>query len=538
MANKPPPLSIYEEKIELMGTLKTSHFSQRTARFLNPVAKNLNQSTPFLKPTQHSKPLFFKGWKPPPTTWPEWVNQMAGKHSAVWIKSGILDSIMTSIYDIPYNHNIISTLSHFWTPKTNTFIFPWGEATITLEDVTTLGGYSVTGDSVHAVASIPDLAGKVEVMNQFRSELVRSKAKKASHSKWIQMFMTNANQHPHENEHIGFLVFWLSRFVFPSGDKDSVGKHVIPIAVRLSQGVKLALAPAVLAYIYHNLTKLKEQNLNTCVNLLGPFQLVQIWGYERFPNVGPKSPNELRPGEPRLARWHTLNSNVSSPFESFIWRPYAVDLKNWKQPLYYQDSELVLSDSLSLDDDLRSFVCFVTPCELNGLGCKAEYHPHRVAMQFGFDQDIPGECDLSGYKFVKFFVPSRLFRPGVSKRYSDWWDNADQMDLKNGKDSSMGEGMNVSVERKKCDFERVDLSLEDEFDDILVSLKKICNATKRKIDSLKQSCVDVPQSKKKKLGSEIWNGTNDNGGSSIFLLHDASATLNLQSQEIKAADNE
>ncbi|MFS7985201.1 putative aminotransferase-like, plant mobile domain-containing protein [Helianthus anomalus] len=147
----------------------------------------------------------------------------------------------------------------------------------------------------------------------------------------------------------------LSRFVFSSGDQDSVGKHVIPIAVRLSQGVKLALAPAVLTYIYHNLKKLKEQcvdssysNLksSSCVNLLGPFQLVQIWVYERFPVVGPKGPNELRPREPRLTRWHALNSNVSLPLcshmislESFIWRTYAVDLQNWKQLLYYQDSD-------------------------------------------------------------------------------------------------------------------------------------------------------------------------------------------------------
>ncbi|KAJ0458303.1 putative aminotransferase-like, plant mobile domain-containing protein [Helianthus annuus] len=242
-----------------------------------------------------------------------------------------------------------------------------------------LGGFSVVGDSVNdgSVALIPDLAGKVEKMNRFRSELVRSKSKKASHSKWMQMFMKKTN----EQEHVGFLALWLSRFGFPSGDQDSVGKHVIPIAVRLSQGVKLALAPAVLAYIYHNLTKLKEQcvdssysNLksSSCVNLLGPFQLVQIWVYERFPVVGQKGPNELRPSEPRLTRWHVLNSNVSLlllrshmiSLESFIWRPYAVDLQNWKQPLHYQDSEQIISDSLVLDDDLQFFYLFIAPCEL------------------------------------------------------------------------------------------------------------------------------------------------------------------------------
>ncbi|MFS7984802.1 putative aminotransferase-like, plant mobile domain-containing protein [Helianthus anomalus] len=198
--------------------------------------------------------------------------------------------------------------------------------------------------------------------------------------------------------------------------------------------------------------------------------------------------------------------------ESFIWRPYAVDLQNWNQPSYYQDSEQIISDSLVLDDDLQSFVRFIAPCELNGLGCKAEYHPHRVAMQFGFDQDIPGD-DLSSYKsckFGKFFVPSRSFQPGVSKRYYDWWKSVDRMGVENEQDSWLGERVNTSVEcgkfeeencDKKCDSEYV----EDEFDDILVSLKKICNATKRKIDALKESCVGVTQSKKEKLGSGLGN---------------------------------
>ena len=58
------------------------------------------------------------------------------------------------------------------------------------------------------------------------------------------------------------------------------------------------------------------------------------------------------------------------------------------------------NDSMILNnDDLQSFVHFITPCELNGLGCKAMYHPHRVAMQFGFDQDISG--DLSSYRLIK-----------------------------------------------------------------------------------------------------------------------------------------
>ncbi|XP_071696548.1 serine/threonine-protein phosphatase 7 long form homolog [Rutidosis leptorrhynchoides] len=440
-----------------MGSIKTNSFSPRIARFLNPVAKTLDQPPPMFKPTNRSNPVF-KGWGNPPNQWAEWVNQMAGKHSSIWIKAGIFDPIMASIYEITFNHDIISSLLRFWNPKTNTFVFPWGEATVTLEDVVILGGYSVLGDSVSGSVLKADLREKIEVMNQFRTELVRSKSKKASHYKWIQMFMANEDD---EQEHIGFLSLWLSRFVFPATNRDAVGKHVFPIAVRLSQGDKLDLATPILADIYNNLRILKEQcveSSSSCINLLGPFRLVQIWAYERLTIIAPKPANELQPAEPRLARWHGLNSNVSllqllahmNNFETFIWRPYADDLKNWSRPLYYQDTEQILTDSLSLDDDLQTFARFLQPCKINWLNCKEKYLPHRVAMQFGYDQDIPGDvCSYKVRNCVKFVIPSRSFQPQVTKRYADWLKIVDFKDRVNYQDLSSGEEMNDSDEN--CD---------------------------------------------------------------------------------------
>ncbi|KAK1440049.1 hypothetical protein QVD17_05874 [Tagetes erecta] len=354
MADEPPsPFSIFTQKTDLIDSITTKHFSQRLATFITHVTNTQHEPlpTPFIQQS-NPKPHFnfnFKPWKPPPIKWAEWVNQMAGKHSAIWLQSGIFDSIMNSIYEIPCNRAFVSSLSQFWSPKTNTFVFPWGEATVTLEDVMILGGYSVTGDYVDnncVDISVTDLWGKAEMMNKFRLEM----------------------------------------------------------------------------------------------------------------------------------------------------------------PFYYQDYDQILCDSLNLDDDLRSFVSFVTPCEVNGVGCKAKYHPQRVAMQFGFDQDVPGDvCSYKLGEFVKFMVPSRSFRPGVSMRYYDWWMNVDRTDLPNDRDSSYVECRKIEQEDcdKKCGFEVIDLSVEDGFDDILVTFKKICNATKRKIGLLKESYVGVQQSKRKKMGSDV-----------------------------------
>ncbi|KAM1554799.1 hypothetical protein PS1_007367 [Malus domestica] len=73
--------------------------------------------------------------------------------------------------------------------------------------------------------------------------------------------------------------------------------------------------------------------------------------------------------------------------------------------------------------------------ELVGLnGTIEHYLPHRVAMQFGYDQDLPGSVTqlkhnsdtawknyIEVTKKVKLYLPSRLFEADVSARYMKWW---------------------------------------------------------------------------------------------------------------------
>uniref|UniRef100_A0A6N2KA70 Aminotransferase-like plant mobile domain-containing protein n=1 Tax=Salix viminalis TaxID=40686 RepID=A0A6N2KA70_SALVM len=79
------------------------------------------------------------------------------------------------------------------------------------------------------------------------------------------------------------------------------------------------------------------------------------------------------------------------------------------------NKEYVL-DGSSSDGELHSFVICLHASELVGLDCKESYLPHRVAMQFGMDQDLPGEPYRSDFTFknIRFFVPSRTFLAGGS----------------------------------------------------------------------------------------------------------------------------
>lgn len=50
----------------------------------------------------------------------------------------------------------------------------------------------------------------------------------------------------HELEHVSFLALWVSYFVFPT-QYYHMDEAVLPIAVHLSSGRRIAIAPAVLS---------------------------------------------------------------------------------------------------------------------------------------------------------------------------------------------------------------------------------------------------------------------------------------------------
>jgi len=90
-----------------------------------------------------------------------------------------------------------------------------------------------------------------------------------------------------EIEHEAFLATWLSIFVFPHNNL--VKSYLFPIAILLARGNIIALAPAVLASIYKDLSLFKKTIVDLSkypvggdrypleVTLQSPFYLVQIW---------------------------------------------------------------------------------------------------------------------------------------------------------------------------------------------------------------------------------------------------------------------
>ncbi|XP_075669686.1 uncharacterized protein LOC142639378 [Castanea sativa] len=105
-------------------------------------------------------------------------------------------------------------LAEKWCPKTNTFIFSWGEATVTLEDMMALGGYSVLS---------PLLTKEMEEIYEILLEAHKTVS-----------------------------------FVFPM-PLCRIEKLNFPIAILLARGTRIALAPTILSSIYTDLGLLKEK---------------------------------------------------------------------------------------------------------------------------------------------------------------------------------------------------------------------------------------------------------------------------------------
>lgn len=268
-----------------MVSTKDGNITRRIVRFLKPFVSYSYQAVevpnvPLLSEilshnnsqSWHSK-VHFKGWKQPQKRWDEWIDKLAGKYGFKWNQAGICDAIMSSRYGIQCSRDLVLGSVESWCPETNTFVFPWGEGTVTLEDVMILGGFPVLGELVTSPLK-EELVRVVEETKKIRKEFSKSKSKKANYGAWIKHFMENEN----EFEHVAFLSLWLSRYVFPSLPDDIVGSHVFPIAAHLSRGTKIALAPAVLASLYENLRLLKENAMSS----LRPITvaIVQLWAIE------------------------------------------------------------------------------------------------------------------------------------------------------------------------------------------------------------------------------------------------------------------
>ncbi|XP_021663570.2 uncharacterized protein LOC110652309 [Hevea brasiliensis] len=307
-----------------------------------------------------------------------------------------------------------------------------------------LGGSPVLGSPVFSCSrEIREHKEIEDILKEARSEVGRGLTRGVCQIGWMEEFMFSGS----EIEHEAFLSLWLEMFVFHDSE-NTLRDCIFPIAIHLAEGELVALAPAVLASIYRDLGLLKAQIVAVtefrrrdyadilAVALWSPLHLVQLWAWERFPAFQPRA-SSIRNGEPRSALWDKVKSRkvenvrfvLDSATETFRWRPYATGRYSFE---FYKEKEEWRE--LGSNQDLLSFALCLRVSELVGIGCIERYLPHRVARQFGFDQDIP--CDIAKsngipelawinyirpFSVTKLLVPSPFFVPDFTIKYLRWW---------------------------------------------------------------------------------------------------------------------
>ncbi|XP_066355084.1 uncharacterized protein [Miscanthus floridulus] len=386
--------------------------------------------------------LSFRGWLGIPRHWEDWVAKLRPLHARLWRHLGIHDAVLASTLRSKRDASAVLHLASFWCSATASFAFPWGEATVTLQDVAVLAGFPALGAPAPAPLP-PQWRPDEAALNGMRLGFNRSACKKAHHSAWVKHFLADDNADP-VFEHAAFLALWLTRFVLPGHPESTMRQAVFPIAVRLARGERVALAAAVLASIYRDLREIKaflgaagaaatagDTDMLSSLSVYSPLHILQLWMWERFPALRPTKVNPLVAGDPLAARWHDLSRKLNpaqirqalNTGYNFVWQPYASSMGH---------TGWVHSSDLAGNDELTSLAHFLRPCELVGMDCIEQYLPHRVARQFGLDQDVPGDVhranqdwaiawqtyQLEG-KNVAFFIPHS--EPGITARYAQWW---------------------------------------------------------------------------------------------------------------------
>ncbi|KAI5012789.1 hypothetical protein ZWY2020_025055 [Hordeum vulgare] len=405
----------------------------------------------------------FRGWLGAPRHWELWVAKLRPIHERLWRELGIFDAVLASTYRIKRDAPAVLHLASFWSPSTSTFAFPWGEATITLEDVAVLGGFPADGSPVPAPLP-PQLRPDEAALNGVRLDFNRSACKKAHHAAWMKHFLTDTDMDA-VIEHAAFLALWLTRFVLPGHPESTMRQSLFPLAVRMARGDRVALGPAVLASLYRDLREMKtylvaagatggNAELLSPLSVHAPLYILQLWMWERFPVLWDGKPNLIKDGEPRAASWHDVSKKMNPVMirevlnsgKNFLWRPYTSSEQACKD-----HSGWVRGSDINEDEELISLAHCLHACELVGMDCIEQYLPHRVAMQFGLDQDVPGDVrranedwgvawetyDLEG-KSVAIFTPCS--EPGVTARYAEWWRQPLPPDLDVGAGSISVEG--------------------------------------------------------------------------------------------------
>ncbi|KAL1833864.1 hypothetical protein ACET3Z_003515 [Daucus carota] len=142
--------------------------------------------------SQNLKKWCLKGSKTSPKArWNLWVNSLEPRYGEIWRRSGIYEAIKASTYSVPRDKMLLLGFAEFWCCDTNTFVFPWGEVTITLEDILHLGSLSVIGCSILTPFDNDECGHVYNCLRNEIKQVKRDHGESVTPHMWMDHFVMN-----------------------------------------------------------------------------------------------------------------------------------------------------------------------------------------------------------------------------------------------------------------------------------------------------------------------------------------------------------
>ncbi|RYR14042.1 hypothetical protein Ahy_B04g070710 isoform A [Arachis hypogaea] len=171
---------------------------------------------------------------------------------------------------------LLSAFIERWCPETHTFHMPFGECTITLQDVAYQLGLPIDGE--------PELFGELPLQNKVKQMTV-------CYTWFHERFRVLPPDVTDETVRIyarAYILMLLSSQLFADKNANRVHLRWLPYLASLDNLGRYSWGSAVLAWLYRCLCRGTNRN---AVNLAGPLQLLQSWIFWRFPSLRPSGFN-------------------------------------------------------------------------------------------------------------------------------------------------------------------------------------------------------------------------------------------------------
>ena len=170
--------------------------------------------------------------------WPIWVDKEHSNEEFVGCleHAGILKAVAISMNLEGFRDaKGLRHLVRRWCLALHTFLFSFGELIVTLENVVNNFLFPVPGDEnpFHINLSDEDLKVEENLFTHFGGCTASSGGKPAKMGRWV---MSLSREKDNEVRQVGFLVFWLNKFLFSEFTWYGIKSALYPLAISLARG--------------------------------------------------------------------------------------------------------------------------------------------------------------------------------------------------------------------------------------------------------------------------------------------------------------